>query len=264
MTTGPAEHDLPAFRLLSEPVYKGAFVDRYDALRPRPPSELFDLLLSRLGVSAPELVVDLGAGTGISTIPWASRARRVVGVDVNPDMLSIAATAANVEYRHASADKTGLDGQCADLVTCGQSFHWMEPGPTLTEVARLLRRGGLFAAYDYDWPPEIEPDIDEAFLRLIELSGVDPSRPEKAQHLARLRESGLFRDIEETQLVATDTADAERIALLPLTLAFARKISEKADEAVLALERFQELVHRRLSGNGTTLSWRYRVRIARK
>jgi SAM-dependent methyltransferase len=38
------------------------------------------------------------------------------------------------------------------LVTCSQSLHWMEPEPTFAEVARILRRGGVFAAYDYDWP----------------------------------------------------------------------------------------------------------------
>ena len=40
----------------------------------------------------------------------------------------------------------------ADIVTCSQSFHWMEPEPTLAEIARILRPGGVFAAYDYDWP----------------------------------------------------------------------------------------------------------------
>ncbi len=32
-------------------------------------------------------------------------------------------------------------------------MHWMEPEPTLAEVARILRPGGVFAIADADWPP---------------------------------------------------------------------------------------------------------------
>src|SRR5262249_48629656 len=54
-----------------------------------------------------------------------------------------------------------------------QSFHWMEPTATLAEIARILRPGGLFAAYDYDWPPAIQWELDrlaqEGSLRFVEL-----------------------------------------------------------------------------------------------
>ncbi len=43
----------------------------------------------------------------------------------------------------------------AGIVTCAQSFHWMEPESTFIEVARILRPGGVFAAYDYDRPPTV-------------------------------------------------------------------------------------------------------------
>lgn len=32
--------------------------------------------------------------------------------------------------------------------TVAQALHWMEPASTLAEVARILRPGGVFAAYD--------------------------------------------------------------------------------------------------------------------
>jgi SAM-dependent methyltransferase len=34
-----------------------------------------------------------------------------------------------------------------------QAMHWMDPDPTLAEVARILRRGGVLAVIDADWPP---------------------------------------------------------------------------------------------------------------
>ena len=37
-------------------------------------------------------------------------------------------------------------------MTCAQSLHHVEPEGTLAEIGRILRVGGVFAAYDYDWP----------------------------------------------------------------------------------------------------------------
>jgi predicted O-methyltransferase YrrM len=54
----------------------GAFVARYNDLRPKPPEELFELLVSLAPSAPPALVVDLGAGTGISTALWAAYADR--------------------------------------------------------------------------------------------------------------------------------------------------------------------------------------------
>src|SRR6266568_8429295 len=62
------------YGLLSRPAYRGEFAVRYAEFRPRPPEDLFALLLSLAPARPPELVVDLGAGTGISTAPWSGRA----------------------------------------------------------------------------------------------------------------------------------------------------------------------------------------------
>ena len=59
----------------------------------------------------------------------------------------------NVTYISAFSDNTGLDNCCADVITCSQSFHWMNPETTISEVSRILKKGGVFAVYDYDWPP---------------------------------------------------------------------------------------------------------------
>ena len=93
------------------------------------------------GVERPALVVDLGSGTGFSAEVWADRAQRVVGVEPNPAMREVAAARApaNVSYVGTHAAETGIDSGAADVVTASQSFHWMAPGPTLAEVARILR-----------------------------------------------------------------------------------------------------------------------------
>ena len=142
---------------------RAGFAEGYDRHRPRPPDVLLETLCRYARVERPALVVDLGCGTGLSTRAWSGRADRIVGVEPNPAMLASAAEAPGVEYREAFAQATGLEDGVADIVTCSQSLHWMDPQPTFAEAARVLRPGGVFAAYDYDWPPVIDPEVDEAY-----------------------------------------------------------------------------------------------------
>src|SRR5215203_1662198 len=139
------------------------FAEGYDRHRPRPPAFLLETLSRYARVERPAVVVDLGCGTGLSTRAWSGLAERIVGVEPNPAMLAAAGPAPGVEYREAFAEDTGLEDGRADIVSCSQSLHWMDPQPTFAEAARILRRGGLFVAYDYDWPPVIDPEVDEAY-----------------------------------------------------------------------------------------------------
>ncbi len=132
------------------------FADTYDRYRPTPPAVIPEIL-ARLADSARQrLVVDLGCGTGLSTRIWADRAERVIGIEPSRDMRSQARActhAANVSYREGLSHATGLDDGCADIITCSQSLHWMEPQATFEEARRILHSGGVFAAIDCDWPP---------------------------------------------------------------------------------------------------------------
>src|SRR5437660_7168405 len=177
----------------------------YDRARPTPPPALLDLLTQLIGMPHPALVVDVGSGTGLSTAIWGERAERVIGIEPNADMRKEAVhkvedhpDAAQIEYREGLAHQTGLPDGCADIVTAAQSFHWMEPTSTLAEIARILRPGGLFAAYDYDSPPAIHWELEQVYQevgkRLIELlreRGLARNLKiwPKEAHLDRMRES---------------------------------------------------------------------------
>ena len=144
----------------------------YNAYRPEPPAVLLDILTQLARVDRPELVVDIGCGTGLSTRIWSERANQVIGVDPSTDMLDHARevpTPENVSYRKGLSNQTGLPDGCADIVTCSQSLHWMEPDTTFAEAHRLLRTGGAFAAYDYDQPPKTSNwEADKACIQLAE------------------------------------------------------------------------------------------------
>jgi ubiquinone/menaquinone biosynthesis C-methylase UbiE len=212
----------PSDGLIRESNYsRRGFAAHYDAYRPSPPQIVLDVLCRLARVDRPSLVVDLGCGTGLSTRAWAGRARRTVGVEANPAMLAAARAATrdwDVDYVEAYADATGLEDGSADIVTCAQSFHWMEPTATLAEVGRLLRAGGVFAAYDYDFPFLVEPELDAAVEAALqraraarrERPGADP-RWAKSEHLERMAASGVFSQTRELVLHGESTGGVDRV-----------------------------------------------------
>jgi ubiquinone/menaquinone biosynthesis C-methylase UbiE len=125
-----------------------AAASEYDAARPSYPEALFDELEARTGPLAGRLVLDWGAGTGISARQLASRGARVVLLDIGEEMLRRARARdpqAPCVLAHGSHMPARRDS--ADLTTFGQSFHWFERPAALAEIARVLRPGGYWAAW---------------------------------------------------------------------------------------------------------------------
>ena len=256
---------------------RDGFADFYDANRPGPPDVVLDALARYTGRDRLDLVVDLGSGTGLSARTWSSRAGDVVGVEPNPAMLSVAearSTEPNVRYVAAFADETGLPAASVDLVTCSQSFHWMERESVLAEAARLLRPGGVFAAYDYDMPPLVHPEVDAAFREHLELRGrfrdrhkveAGWTRVPKATHLDAIRDSGHFSYTREAVFHDAGEVDADRILRLARSLGLVSELlALGVTEEDLGLSELAAATHRVVGDR--TVGWvlGYRVRLGVK
>lgn len=197
------------------------FAEQYDRCRPRPPLALLDLLPPLAGVARPRLVVDLGSGTGLSTRFWAERAERVIGVEPNEAMRTLAeqvTEADNVRYVDGSGYETGLPDACADLVTASQSLQWMPPERVFPEVRRILRPGGVFCAYEYFalqtplWQPETEWERVLARKREVRAKlGLDEETQRWPVSRERLEESGAFRHTRELVLHSVEWGDGDRL-----------------------------------------------------
>ncbi len=247
----------------------------YDRARPTPPPVLLDLLTQLIGYPRPALVVDLGSGTGLSTALWGERAGRVIGIEPNADMRNEAVhklkdhlCAAHIEYREGVAEQTGLPAGCADIVTAAQSFHWMEPTATLAEIARILRPGGLFAAYDYEWPPAIHWELDQLVqeigartMELMRERGLAQSLKiwPKNKSLEPLRESGHFRFTREVFLHHIEQGDAARFLEMMHSSAFSHQFQFTDQET--GFDRLAHAASQLLGSKSIPWYVSYRVRI---
>jgi SAM-dependent methyltransferase len=258
-------------RLLRGSGYSGeGFAAGYDAHRPSPPPALLDILCLEAQVKRPSIVVDLGSGTGLSTRAWADRADEVMGVEASPEMReqAEAATAAqNVRFVQAFAQETGLPEGVGDVVTCSQSFHCMEPEPTLAEAARILRPGGVFAAYDYDWPPVVHPEVEAAFEEMVQRIGMRRAlrgqpRHTKDMHLGRIRDSGHFRYVREIVLHSREQGSAKRVVGMALSLGpLTVMLKDGVSEEEVGLAALREAADRVLADREVELFLCYRVRL---
>jgi SAM-dependent methyltransferase len=227
------------------------FAARYDANRPRPPSVLLELLPFVAHADRPALVVDLGSGSGLSTRFWAGTAECVVGVEPNPEMRSYAemgASNANVRYLGTRAEATGLRDACADIVTCAQSLQWMEPRRTFAEIRRILRVGGVFAAYNYRSLVTGSSEVDEKFVavraevgRLRHELGFDTGKRRWPVSREQLQASGVFRFTNETSVHSVELGSAERLIGFLLSEGCVSTLLEYVSEDAIGLDRLRAI-----------------------
>jgi len=117
----------------------GDVAQAYDRFRPAPPGAAVDWVLPESCATA----LDLGAGTGALTRRLLGRAVRVLAVEPDPRMLEVLTSRSpGVGAIRAAAEHLPLAAASVDAVTVSSAWHWMDPGPTLAEVGRVLRRGG--------------------------------------------------------------------------------------------------------------------------
>jgi ubiquinone/menaquinone biosynthesis C-methylase UbiE len=124
-----------------------AVANRYADFRPHYPAELFDYLATI--ADRDSLVWDCACGNGQATLDLASRFERVVGTDASKEQIASAKPHPRIEYRVATAEQSGLADQSVGLVTVAQALHWFDLEHFYAEARRVLRPGGVLAAWAY-------------------------------------------------------------------------------------------------------------------
>lgn len=155
------------------------------------------------------IVLDVACGAGHIAEEIAPHVRQVVGVDLTPTLLRLAAGRLrvagvdNVLLQEGTGSRLPfLDGSF-DLVVCRSALHhFADPAGPVAEMARVCRPGGRVAVADMVAPgPEIRAALDEIHRR------IDPS------HTSVLLDTELAELLSSAVGPLTGAATAQRHAL---------------------------------------------------
>jgi SAM-dependent methyltransferase len=147
----------------------GTDAERYDRARPSYPGALVDRIVA---ASPGRDVLDVGCGTGISARLFQAAGCRVLGVDPDDRMASVARRG-GLEVELAKFEDWDGAGREFDAVVAAQAWHWVDPAAGAAKAARVLRPGGRLAVF---WNAMLlPPDLSAAVADV--LNAVRPSLP---------------------------------------------------------------------------------------
>ncbi len=164
--------------------YFARVADEWDRLRALHYAEadIEKAVLAAAGPGPFDLVVDFGTGTGRMLTLFAGMARRVEGIDLSHQMLTVArsklqdAGAANASVRHGDATASPYADSSASLVIIHQVLHFLDdPGRALVEAARVLAPGGSLIVVEFA-PHTLEHLRTEHAHRHLGVSEADMAR----------------------------------------------------------------------------------------
>ena len=117
--------------------------------------------------------------------------KNVIATDASDRQLSAAEAHPKIRYLCAPAESTPIEDRSIDLVTVAQALHWFDVEAFYEEVDRVLRPGGVLAAWCYSWST-ISPEIDPIVMRFA-TETVGPYWPEDRRHIEAGYETLPFR-----------------------------------------------------------------------
>jgi SAM-dependent methyltransferase len=136
----------------------------YAAGRPGYPEELFDWLAATVR-PAHGTAWDAATGSGQAAWGLAQRFDRVIATDISAEQLRHARQHPRIDYRVARSEESGLPDHSIDLAVSAAAAHWFDLPRYYDELRRVVRPGGVAAAWTYH-VAHVDPPLDAILWHL--------------------------------------------------------------------------------------------------
>lgn len=110
-----------------------------------------------------EHALDVGCGTGQSTLALAKWSKQVTGIDNSQSMLDHAVSDPKIKYQLADAENMPFEPESFDLLFAASSLHWFEKRKFLNQVSKVLKSRGTFLIYDTFVTKGLSPEFSKTY-----------------------------------------------------------------------------------------------------
>jgi SAM-dependent methyltransferase len=123
--------------------------EAYGSARPGYPDLLIDDLVAASAIPDGGAILEIGCGTGQSTVPLAKRGYAITAVELGRNLSRLAVVNlepfSNATVACADFERWDLEPGAYDLVISAQAFHWIEPTIGYPKAHAALRPDGHLA-----------------------------------------------------------------------------------------------------------------------
>lgn len=127
--------------------YNHRIATHYAAYRPPLHSIILEKVLPENSTFSKGL--DVGCGTGYSTIALSKYCTNVVGIDPSQSMLDRAIKHSKINYLQGSGEDIPLPDDSVDIITLAGSLFYMDLNVVASEINRVGRKDALIIPYDF-------------------------------------------------------------------------------------------------------------------
>lgn len=139
--------------------------EAYDRARPGYPTAAFDDIAHLADLTPGARILEIGCGTGQSTVEWARRGYAVTCIELGAALAEVArrnlAPYSAVDVRVGSFEGADLPDGAFDLVFASQAWHWLDSEISYGKAARILRPGGSLGLL---WNIPVDPHTSDGFF----------------------------------------------------------------------------------------------------
>lgn len=218
----------------------GAQAELYDEVRHRYVPELFESIAEYAGLSGASRALEIGAGTGIATLPMAERGVAIDAVEPSEEMAAVAqrkfGADGRVRFHIGALEQLEIERNAYDLVYAAQAWHWIDPARRCDLVADALRPGGAVAIFGHAVLTHFE-EAQEVYRKFVPewFENYRPLPPIE-ERLATVRDtvasSPHFHDVETRRFPWTPSYSAKD---------FVRLMSTASDHAIVPEPRRSQM-----------------------
>lgn len=125
-----------------------------------------------------DVALDIGCGSGQSTVALKEIAELVAGTDISEAMLASAEKTTGIHYLRAAAERLAIKDSSIDLLTTSMAYHWFDPEQFFAEARRVLKRRAWLIIYNNGFRGQMHtnPEFEQWVSQIYENHYPTPPR----------------------------------------------------------------------------------------